>query len=310
MMGPAGLSVDMDSVASHLEGYGFPRLPDDGVAYTVALPRILELLEQAGARATFFLIGEEARNHPEAVRRIVAEGHEVASHSMTHRLPFVDLDPQARHLELNSSKVLLEELSGQEVSGFRAPSWDAGAWLIPDLVAAGYRYDSSAYPSVLLLVLRAAVAWRSHPSKRRTGRPVWSAVLGPRKVYRIETECGSLAEVPMYTIPVLRLPYYHTLRFVLPGTLFRSIRRVAQALRQTVWYQFHAVDFLSMDDGLDQRIACHPGMRLSLERKLELAAEAVRALGHERTVIPLRELVALHLGALGPGVELAAMESA
>jgi hypothetical protein len=51
-------------------------------------------------------------------------------------------------------------------------------------------------------------------------------------------------------------------------------------------------------------------MRLSLERKLELAAEAVRVLGHERTVIPLRELVAPYLGAPGPGVELAAMESA
>jgi peptidoglycan/xylan/chitin deacetylase (PgdA/CDA1 family) len=310
MMRPAGLSVDIDSVASHLEGYGFRRPPDDGVAYTVALPRILELLSRTGSRATFFLIAEEARSQSEAVRRIVAEGHEVASHSMTHRLPFVDLDPQARHLEITASKALLEDLGGQEVSGFRAPSWDAGPWLVPDLVAAGYRYDSSAYPSVLLLVLRAAVAWRGHRPRRRSGRRVWSAVLGPRKPYRIETVRGSLVEVPMYTIPVLRLPYYHTLRFVLPGTLFRFIRRVAQAQRQTVWYQFHAVDFLSMGDGLDQRIACHPGMRLSLERKLELAAEAIRDLGHERTVIPLRELVAPYLDASGAGVELAAMESA
>ena len=77
MMRSAGLSVDMDSVASHLEGYGFPRPPDDSLAYTVALPRILDHLRRAGARATFFLIAEEARSNPEAVRRIVAEGHEV-----------------------------------------------------------------------------------------------------------------------------------------------------------------------------------------------------------------------------------------
>lgn len=308
-MNQAGLSIDMDSVASHLEGYGFPRPADDGIAYTVALPRILELLERTRARATFFLIGEEASNHAEAVRRIVAEGHEVASHSMTHRLPFLDLGPQTRQFELNASKRLLEDLSGQEVSGFRAPSWEAGPWLLPALAAAGYRYDSSAYPSVLLLALRAAVAWRGQPSKRRTGRAMWSAVLGPRKVYRIPFEGGSLAEVPMYTIPLLRLPYYHTLRFALPGALFRSIRRVAQARREVVWYQFHAVDFLSMNDGLDRRIACHPGMRLSLERKLEMATEAVRALGHERNVIPLRELVAPYLGALRPRVELAGMES-
>ena len=310
MMPPAGLSIDMDSVASHLEGYGFRRPADNGVAYTVALPRILELLGRAGARAPFFLIPGGARNHPEAVRRIVAEGHEVASHSMTHRLPFVDLDRQTRHHELNDSKAMLEDLAGQEVPGFRAPSWDAGPWLMPDLVAAGYRYDSSAYPSVLLLVLRAAVAWRSHRSSHRSAPRVWSAVLGPRKPYRIETACGSLVEMPMYTIPVVRLPYYHTLRFVLPGVLFGSIRRVAQAQRQMVWYQFHAVDFLSMGDRVDRRIARHPGMRLPLERKLDLAAEAVRALGHERTVQPLRELVAPCFGTSRPGVELAARESA
>jgi peptidoglycan/xylan/chitin deacetylase (PgdA/CDA1 family) len=309
-MHPAGLSVDMDSVASHLEGYGFPRPPDDGVAYTVALPRILELLTRTRARATFFLIADEARNHPEAVRRIVAEGHEVASHSMTHRLPFVDLDPQARQFEINASKALLEDLSGQEVSGFRAPSWDVGPWLISDLVTAGYRYDSSAYPSVFLLVLRAAVALRGQRSRRPSGRRVWSAVRGSRNVELIETDCGSLVEVPMYTIPALRLPYYHTLRFVLPGILFRWIRRIAQVPHQTVWYQFHAVDFLSMGDRLDRRIARHPGMRLPLGRKLELAADAVQTLGHERTVIPLRELIAACLRALQPVVELAAKESA
>ena len=306
----AGLSLDMDSVASHLEGYGFPRPPDDGVAYTVALPRILELLARTDARATFFLIAEEARGHPEAVRRIVAEGHEVASHSMTHRLPFVDLDPQARQLEINSSKALLEDLSGQEVSGFRAPSWDAGPWLTSHLVEAGYHYDSSAYPSIFLLALRAAVARRGQRSKRHTGRRVWSAALGPRKLSRIQTRGGSLVEVPMYTIPVLRVPYYHTLRFVLPGVLFRWIRRIAQAPHQAVWYQFHAVDFLSMGDRLDRRIARHPGMRVPSGRKLELAAEAVRALGHKRTVIPLRELIAARFGALRLDMQLAAKESA
>ncbi len=52
--------------------------------------------------------------------------------------------------------------------------------------------------------------------------------------------------------------------------LFGWIGGVAQSLRQPVWYQFHAVDFLSMSDALDPRIACHPGMQMPLERKLEL----------------------------------------
>ena len=79
---------------------------------------------------------------------------------------------------------------------------------------------------------------------------------------------------------------------------------------QTVWYQFHAVDFLSLSDGLDPPIACHPGMQLPLEQKLDLAAEAVRALGGARTVAPLRDLVAHCFGGFEPSVELAAKESA
>ena len=67
----AGLSVDVDSVASHLEGYGFERPPDDGMAYETALPRALDLFDELGARATFFLIAEEAEAHPETVREIV-----------------------------------------------------------------------------------------------------------------------------------------------------------------------------------------------------------------------------------------------
>jgi hypothetical protein len=299
----------MDSVASHLEGYGYPRPPDDGVAYTVALPRILKLLARTRARATFFLIADEARGHPGEIARIVDEGHEVASHSMTHRLPFRDLDPEARGIELRGSKALLEDLAGQEVTGFRAPSWDTGPWLAKELVAAGYRYDSSAYPSILLPFLRAAVRRRGNRSNHRSDAPVWPTVFGPAGLHRIETDSGSLVEVPMCTIPWLRLPYYHTLRFVLTDWLFRLIRRLAQLRREPVWYQFHAADFLSQaDDRLDRRIACHPGMQVPLDRKLQLAVEAVGSLGQGRTVVPLRELVAHRFGAFAPSLVLAGKE--
>jgi peptidoglycan-N-acetylglucosamine deacetylase len=300
----AGLSCDVDSVTSHLEGYGFPRPSDDGAAYTVAVPRILELLAREGARATFFLIADEARCYPDAVARITDEGHEVASHSMTHRVPF-GLNAADREVEISGSKALLEDLTGQEVVGFRAPSWDAGPWLAKELAAAGYRYDGSGYPSILLPFLRAAVRRRGMQSNRRPGTPVWSIVFGPAGLHRIETEAGSLIEVPMCTVPWLRLPYYHTLRFVLPGWLFRMIRRLAHQGRGSVWYQFHAVDFLSVSaDRLDPRVACHPGMQLALDRKLRFAAEAVQSLGHGRFVVPLRELVTHRFGALTPAARV------
>jgi hypothetical protein len=294
----AGLSIDVDSVASHLEGYGFERPTDDGAAYRAAVPRIMNILDSLGAKATFFLIADEARHHPDIVRRIVARGHEVASHSMTHRLPFSQLTPPNLRLEVRGSKVLLEELTGSRVWGFRAPSWDGNKALLSELAKAGYQYDSSTYPSILQPLLRIAVARRSVSERDRVQRTSWRSVLGSTRPHVELADGQPIAEVPMCTTPLLRLPYYHTLRLVLPGVAFGVVRGLAHMRRKWVWYQLHAVDALGLvEDGLDPRIACHPGMEWSLEGKLDLLAHEVRALGRGGTVTTLTELVDASFGA-------------
>ncbi len=297
----AGISFDIDSVASHLAGYGFDRVPEDGAACRIAVPRILDSLRRHGARGTFFLVAGEARHHPEIVARIVSEGHEVASHSMTHRLPFTGLTEEDLAVEVGGSKALLESLADCRVDGFRAPSWDAGPRLLRALVEAGYRYDSSAYPSILLPLLRRSVARRSRGARRRTSRDEWSAVLAPAGPHLRQVDRQSLIELPMCTVPGVRLPYYHTLRFLAPGPVFDWIRRLAHARRGSVWYQFHAVDFLGLDeDRLDDRIARHPGMDLPLERKLFLADDSIAALARSGAPIPLRELLDHHFPSASP----------
>jgi hypothetical protein len=293
-MSLAGLSIDMDSVASHLEGYGFVRSEDDGVAYRIALPRILDLLENAGARCTFFLIVGEAETHPELVREIVSRGHEVASHSLTHSLPFHSLQPDALQLEIADSKQILESVSGAPVLGFRAPSWDLPDGLLGLLVEAGYRYDASQYPSILLPLLRRSIARRSASGRTRTGSSAWKGVFGPTGPHFRPAGSGGVWELPMCTVPWIRVPYYHTLRFVLPGPVFSGIGSMARRRRGPISYQFHAVDFLCVEaDGLDPRIGRHPGMDLSLDTKLRLAAAAIGELGDKRDVVPLVEILDL-----------------
>ena len=293
----AGLSIDVDSVASHLQGYGFEAAPADGVAYGVALPRALEMLEHAEARCTFFLIGDEARAHPETVREIVRRGHEVASHSMTHHLPFDRLDDERLRLEVAGSKELLEELAGAPVRGFRAPSWDLSPRLLDAVAAAGYRYDASTYPSVLLPLLRLAVASRSPSGTSRAGSPLWSGVLGPARPHLRRAGGRTVVEVPMCTTPWARLPYYHSMRLLLPGALFAVIRAAAHLRRGAVTYQLHAVDFLGLrEDRLDPRIGRHPGMKLALDRKLDAARRAIAHLAARREVVPLARLVESRFG--------------
>jgi hypothetical protein len=288
----AGLSIDVDSVASHLEGYGFERPEDDGAAYRIAIPRCLTLLEQAGARATFFLIVEEAARHREVVREIVERGHEVASHSMTHRLPFANLNETRMAIEIGESKTLLESTAGRKVVGFRAPSWDLSLDVLHALAGAGYDYDASTYPSLLLPLVRMAVARRSREGRVRTAPGLWRGVFGPSRVHRIPIDGRCLMEVPICTAPWVRLPYYHTLRFLMPSLAFGVIEALALRRRAPAAYQFHAVDFMGVKaDRLDRRIGRHPGMRMPLQAKLDLAARAIDRLSRRRQVVPLAEVV-------------------
>jgi polysaccharide deacetylase family protein (PEP-CTERM system associated) len=110
--------------------------------------RILAMLDEHAAKATFFTLGWIAERYPLLIRRIAAEGHEVASHGYGHERAS-DLSESAFATDIESAKKLLEDLSGTAVNGYRAPSFSIGTanlWAFDCLARAGYRYSSSVYP--------------------------------------------------------------------------------------------------------------------------------------------------------------------
>ena len=110
--------------------------------------RILRLLADRSTHATFFTLGWIAERYPQVVRRIVDNGHELASHGYGH-LRASDQSEEAFYADVHLAKVLLEDLSGQAVRGYRAPSFSIGErnlWAFECLERAGYRYSSSIYP--------------------------------------------------------------------------------------------------------------------------------------------------------------------
>lgn len=106
------------------------------------------MLDHAGYRATFFVLGDVARHAPALVRRIAARGHEVGSHGMLHR--FVGrLAPTAFRAELRESIRVLEDIAGTAVESFRAPWFSIGEttpWAFDVLAEEGIRRDSSVFP--------------------------------------------------------------------------------------------------------------------------------------------------------------------
>ena len=109
---------------------------------------ILALLNVSGVKATFFTLGWIAERYPEMVKRIVAEGHELASHGYSH-LRVSDQTVTEFQDDVSRSKALLEQIGGQAVWGYRAPSFSIGTnnlWALDVLLNVGYKYSSSIYP--------------------------------------------------------------------------------------------------------------------------------------------------------------------
>jgi len=184
---------------------------------------MLALLDDAGARATFFVLAWNAERHPELVRRIAAAGHEIGSHGYHHRVVY-EQTPDAFRDDVVRSKAILEDLLGQPVLGYRAPSLSltrACAWALDLILDAGFRYSSSILPT-------------GTPERGFPGAPLEPHVIRER-------DGRTLTEFPLTVMPLpggrdLPVGGGGWLR-ILPYAAFRwGMRRVLAAGRPTVTY--------------------------------------------------------------------------
>lgn len=127
-----------------------PRERWDGFASRVEANtnRLLDVFGAEGLRVTCFVLGWVAERHPAIVRRLLAEGHELASHGYWHRLIYSQSPAEFRE-DVRRSKRLLEDLGGVEVRGYRAPSFsivERSLWALDVLIDEGFAYDASIFP--------------------------------------------------------------------------------------------------------------------------------------------------------------------
>jgi polysaccharide deacetylase family protein (PEP-CTERM system associated) len=145
------LTVDVEdyfqvsAFAPHIARDAWDRLPcrvEHNVDVTLAI------LDEHHAHATYFTLGWIAERYPGLVRRIVEQGHEIASHGYAHERATEQSREEFRQ-DITRAKRLLEDIGGVAVKGYRAPSFSIGRgnlWALECLSEAGYRYSSSVYP--------------------------------------------------------------------------------------------------------------------------------------------------------------------
>ena len=151
----------------------------------VVIPRILDLLAEHDVRGTFFTLGWLAEREPDMVRSITDAGHEIASHGYEHEL-VGRIGPDGFRESVRRSKAVLEDISGQEVLGYRAPSFSIVPgleWAFDILLEERYRYDASLFPI--------------------TQHPTYGYPDAEKDPYWIERPAGRLAEFPSTTARLL-----------------------------------------------------------------------------------------------------------
>ncbi len=149
-----------------------------------ATARLLDFFSRHDISATFFILGYCAQRFPELVKDIVEAGHEIAYHTQDHNLVY-DLAPQSFRQDISQGKQFLEDLTGQRITGFRAPQWSLNEkcpWGIEILQEEGYSYDASHTPLPII------------------GEPSY-----PETVHQLKTGQGSIYEFPPLILNILGL---------------------------------------------------------------------------------------------------------
>ena len=156
---------------------GFPLRVADNVA------RLLDLMDEYGVKATFFVLGWVAERLPGVVREIRSRGHEVACHGYGHQLIY-RIGPQLFREDIRRAKQVLEGITGVAVTGYRAPTYSItreSLWAFDVLIEEGFTFDSSVFPVY---------------------HDTYGIPDAPRFPYTVHRAGGSIEEFPLSTLPL------------------------------------------------------------------------------------------------------------
>lgn len=300
-MSYASLSLDLDNQWSYMKTHGDPDWQSYPSYLDVVVPRVLDFLEVRGFTISFFIVGQDAaepKNQP-ALRAIAAAGHEIASHSFHHE-PWLHLYSDADlEAELARAEDAIEQATGIRPAGFRGPGFSLSPTTLEVLLRRGYRYDATVFPNLLNPAARAYFFATSNLSpeekeQRKALFGTWKDVLRPLRPFQWQLRGGRLLEIPVTTMPWLRLPMHLSYLIYLgkySRLAARSYFRLALAVCRISGVKpsilLHPLDFLGREDCPQLRF--FPGMDLPRTEKLAMVGELLALLSRHFDIVTVQE---------------------
>ncbi|HEY8266011.1 MAG TPA: polysaccharide deacetylase family protein [Steroidobacteraceae bacterium] len=291
----ASLSLDLDNQWSYMKTHGDAGWQSHPSYLDVVVPRILAFLAERRLTITFFIVGQDAalEKNRAALRSISAAGHEIGNHSFRHE-PWLHLYTAAElDEELQKAEVAIEAATGARPRGFRGPGFSLSEDTLETLRRRGYDYDATVFPNLLNPLARAYLFSTSkltdeEKEQRSALFGTWKDALRPVRPFRWKLQGGQLLEIPVTTLPGLKVPMH--LSYLIYLAKFsriaaRSYLRLALgACRMTGTNPsllLHPLDFLGREDC--PALAFFPGMDLARAEKLAIVSDlfAILMASHE-----------------------------
>ncbi len=299
----ASLSLDLDNQWSYMKTHGdrgWESLPS---YLEMLVPRVLEFLEGRGLRITFFLVGQDAAREENAglLAAIAEAGHEIGNHSYHHEPWLASLSAAEIEEEIAHAEEAIRAATGRTPVGFRGPGYCTSATLIGVLARRGYLYDASTIPTFVGPLARAYYFMTARLSaeekrRRRSLFGSWRDGLRPVRPYILELENHGrrILEIPVTTMPVVRLPIHLSYVLYLSRYSPRLARayaaaavRLCLATRIEPSLLLHPLDFLGADDIAGLRF--FPAMDLPGQTKRRLTGEILDLFGAAFQWVSLEE---------------------
>jgi peptidoglycan-N-acetylglucosamine deacetylase len=297
------VSVDLDSIGCYYGIHGLGDVPSQlrHVMMQRALPRFAELFDRRRIHATFFVVGSDLDGDAPGRGQLAAmsrAGHELANHSHTHPYHLTHLSREEIEIEVGRAHEAIAAVAGTPPVGFRSPGYDMSPVLSEVLMARGYRYDSSVFPSWPYYLAKAGVM----ALMRLTGRRSHSVLINPRVMFAPPVPYrpgrspygrgqSTLVELPIGVSPGLRIPAIGTSLLLAP-TAVRA--RLLESMRKRPFFnmELHAIDLIGADeDGIPAALVRRqPDLRVSLSHKLRALEATLDRLAPDYRFATLRDV--------------------
>jgi peptidoglycan/xylan/chitin deacetylase (PgdA/CDA1 family) len=281
----ASLSLDLDNQWSYMKTHGDAGWQSHPSYLDAVVPRILEFLAARRLTITFFIVGQDAalEKNRAALRAIVDAGHEIGNHSFRHE-PWLHLySPAELDQEMRQAEEAIEAATGVRPRGFRGPGFSLSEDTLETLLRRGYDYDATVFPNLLNPLARAYLFSTSKltadEKKQRSALfGTWKDAFRPVRPFQWRLTGGRLLEIPITTLPGLKVPMHLSYLIYLgkfSRLAARSYLRFALGACAATGTQpsilLHPLDFMGREDC--PALKFFPGMDLALERKLAIVAE-------------------------------------